>query len=209
MIDHKQTRPAFVFDFGGVLIDWDPRYLYLKLFDGDSQAVEDFLVEIDFFTWNQQQDAGRPFSAAVEELCARFPQHCELITAYDERYPESLHGAIEPTVDILRALKESGDELYALSNWPAEKFQLVQGDYPFFEWFDGIVISGEVKAAKPDRHIFEILLDVVARPAGECLFIDDSLVNIDTAQEMGFQTIHFRDSLDFKRELIQRELITD
>lgn len=209
MYTHPNNRPVFVFDFGGVLIDWDPRYLYRKLFNGNEKAVEKFLADIDFFTWNQQQDAGRPLSAGVTELCNRFPEYCSLIQAYDARYPESLGGAIEPTVDILRKLKENGDSLYALSNWPAEKFQLVRGRFPFFEWFDGILISGEVKLAKPDQRIFDLLIERINRPAEECLFIDDSQVNIDIAREIGFQTIHFIDAEQLKHDLSLRMLLPE
>jgi len=202
-------RPVFVFDFGGVLIDWNPRHLYRKLFDGDEQAVDNFLAEIDFFAWNQKQDAGRPLSEGVEELCMRFPNYCELIRAYDKRYPESLGGVIEATVDILWLLKGNGDRLYALSNWPAEKYHLVRHEFPFFEWFEGIIISGEVRLAKPDRRIFETLLEKIGRPAEDCLFIDDSGVNIDVASRMGFQTIHFKEPGQLESELVRRGLLPE
>jgi 2-haloacid dehalogenase len=207
MQTHTNNRPVFVFDFGGVLIDWNPRYLYRKLFNGEESAVENFLAEIDFFTWNQQQDAGRPVSAGVEELCRRFPQHCRMIQAYDTRYPESLGGAIEPTVDILRQLKKQGDTLYALSNWPAEKYQLVRDRFPFFEWFDDIIISGQVRLAKPDPRIFELLVKRIGRPPGECLFIDDSPINIEVTQSLGLMTIHFTSPERLQCELVGLGLI--
>jgi len=183
-------KPAIVFDFGGVLMDWDPRYLYRKLFDSEEQ-VESFLREIDFFEWNVKQDAGRPFDAAIAELCEQFPQYCELIAAYDQRYEESLSDPIHGTVEILRRLKEAGYPLYGLSNWPDGKFQGVRHKFPFLEWFDDIVISGAVKLAKPDPRIFELLLERIGRPAQECVFIDDSAKNIAVAKEMGFKAIQF------------------
>lgn len=194
-------KPVFVFDFGNVLIDWDPRYLYRKLFGSDLQAMENFLREVRFFEWNLEQDAGRPFKEAVAEMCDRFPQYCELIRAYDQRYEESLGGPIWPTVEILRELKDAGYPLYALSNWPAEKYHQVRHKFPFFDWFDDIVISGEVRLAKPDARIFELLLTRIGRPAGECLFIDDSPKNIAVAQSLGFQTIHFQSSEQLRQEL--------
>lgn len=199
--------PALIFDFGGVLLDWDPRYLYRKLFPGDEQTMERFLVEIDFYEWNLLQDAGRPFSAAVTEHCARHPQYCDLIRAYDERYPESLHGAIPGTVDILSRLWKAGFPLFGLSNWSAEKFHLVRSDFEFLSWFQGIVISGEVGIAKPDRRIFQALLEQVGRPAGECLLIDDSTANIAAAQALGFQTIHFYSPPQLAGELTRRGLL--
>jgi len=185
-------HPAIIFDFGGVLIDWDPRYLYGKLFNGDLRAAENFLKETHFFEWNLQQDAGRSFAEAVDEICDRFPQYCELLRAYDTRYEESISGPIWPTVEILGDLKAAGYPLYGLSNWPAEKWRLVSPKYEFFGWFDDIVISGEVGLAKPDPRIFQLTLERVGRPAGECLYIDDSAHNIEVADRLGFKTIHFR-----------------
>jgi 2-haloacid dehalogenase len=193
--------PAIVFDFGGVLMDWNPRYLYRKLFHNDEQAMERFLAEIGFFEWNHLQDAGRPFSEAVAELCARHPQHCDLIRAYDERYEESLGGPIAESVEILRRLRASEISLYGLTNWPAEKFRLVRARYDFFSWFDAIVVSGEVCAAKPDPRIFQVLLARVGRPAEECLLIDDSPGNIAVARSLGFQTIQFHSPAQLEQAL--------
>jgi 2-haloacid dehalogenase len=199
--------PAFIFDFGGVLLDWNPRHLYRKLFPGDEPAMERFLAEIGFSEWNVQQDAGRPFSVAVAELCARHPHYCDLIRAYDERFLEAVNGAIAGTVEILRCLWVTGFPLFGLSNWPAEKFRLVRPSYEFFDWFQGMVISGEVGIAKPDRRIFHLLLQQVARPAGECLLIDDSPANITAAQALGLQTIHFHSPAQLAAELSSRGLL--
>jgi 2-haloacid dehalogenase len=201
--------PAIIFDIGGVLLDWNPRYLYRKLFPNDEHGMEHFLAEIDFNGWNQQQDAGRPFSVAVAELCARYPQYCELIRAYDERFPESIQGAIHGTVDILRCLWMQGFPLFGLSNWPAEKFYLVRPTYEFLAWFQDIVISGEVGVAKPDPRIFQVLLEQVDRPAVECLLIDDSPTNVGAAQALGFQTVHFQSPAQLAAELARRGLMPD
>ncbi len=201
--DSHVQLPAIVFDFGNVLIEWDPRHLYRKLLS-DEQAVEKFLKEISFFEWNKAHDAGRPFDESVSDLCQQYPHYCDLIRAYDVRYEESIAGAIEPVVQILKALKEQGYPLYGLSNWPAGKFDLVRPKYPFFSWFDDIVISGEVRLAKPDPLIYAILLERVGRPAEECIFIDDSAVNIQTAQTLGFQTIHFYSPHQLIEELERR-----
>jgi 2-haloacid dehalogenase len=200
MPEEKNHKLAIIFDFGNVLVDWDPRYLYRKLL-GSDQAIEQFLGEVDFFAWNLQHDAGRPFDESIAELCARFPHYCELINAYDERYEESISGPIWPTVEVLRALKDAGYPLYALSNWPSGKFDLVRPKYEFFSWFDDIVVSGKVCLAKPDPRIFELLLERIGRPAQECLFIDDSPRNIAVAQQLGFQTILFRSAEQLKQEL--------
>lgn len=186
-----QLQPAIIFDFGKVLLDWDPRYLYRKLLP-DEAAVERFLSEIRFFEWNVAHDAGQPFEESIAGLCQQFPHYCDLISAYHTRYPESIAGANQPVVAILSALKQAGYPLYGLSNWPAGKFALVRPQYPFFDWFEDIVLSGEVFIVKPDPRIYQILLERIGRPASECIFIDDSLANVDGAQRVGIQTIHYR-----------------
>jgi 2-haloacid dehalogenase len=201
--------PAIIFDFGGVLLDWNPRYLYRKLFPNDEQGMEHFLTEIGFDEWNHLQDAGRPFSVAVHELCAHYPQYCDLIRAYDERFLESINGAIPGTVDILCRLWTEGCSLYGFSNWPAEKFYLVRPKHEFLGWFQDILISGEVGLAKPDPRIFHVLLERVDRPASECLLIDDSLANVGAAQALDFQTIHFQGPPQLAAELARRGLLPE
>lgn len=199
--------PAIVFDFGGVLMDWNPYYLYRKYLGDDPQATERFLKEVGFREWNVKHDQGLPISEGVTQLSARFPAYHELIRAYDVRYEETLSGPIQATVDILQMLKEAEYPLYGLSNWPAEKFGLVQQKYPFFSWFEDIVISGEVKMIKPDAEIFQYLLKKIGRSAGDCLFIDDSPANIAAASKLGFLTIHFQSPEKLKTELNQMGLL--
>jgi len=209
MNGRKNGKLAIVFDFGKVLVDWDPRYLYRKLFPDDDTAMERFLEEIDFMNWNLQQDAGRPFAEGVAELCGRFPGYCDLIQAYDERWEESLGGPIWPTVEVLSRLKEAGYPLYGLSNWSDEKFRLVCAQYPFFDWFDDILLSGTVRLVKPDERIFRLLLERIGRPAGECLLIDDSAPNVEAARALGFEVIHFQSAAQLEAELSRREILSD
>ena len=209
MSELKNRAPAIVFDFGGVLLDWNPRYLYRKLFDDDHEAVERFLTEIGFTEWNLKQDEGRPFAAAVAELSERFPQHADLIRAYDERWEESMGGEIEPTVEILHALKRAGHTLYGLSNWSAETFRRIRHKHAFLDLFEAIVLSGEVKVNKPDPRIYALLLDKVNRPAGECLFIDDSEANVSAAASLGFKTIRFESPEQLEGELRRLGLLRD
>lgn len=206
-ITSKIHSPAIIFDFGGVLVDWNPRYLYRKLMPGDEPGMERFLVETDFAGWNHRMDAGRPFSEGVADLCTRFPHYCRLIRAYDDRFLETLGGPIPGTVEILHRLYTTGLPLYGLSNWSAEKFRLVRQHYEFFNWLQDMVISGEVGMAKPDPRIFKAALAMVDRPAGECLFIDDMPANIETARSLGFQVIHFENPAQLERELVGRGLL--
>lgn len=198
---------AIIFDFGGVLIGWDPRNLYSRYFPGQPQAMEDFLKEINFMEWNAQQDRGRSFTEAVAIHMEQFPHRAHLISAYHENWKESLTGAIDGTVEILRTLKKKGYPLYGLSNWASETFAVVRHEYEFLGLFEDIVISGDVKLIKPEPEIFELCLQRIGRPASQCLLIDDSDANIRVAQKMGFDTVHFESPEHLKKELQIRQIL--
>lgn len=204
MTSHIQ---AIIFDFGGVLVGWDPRNLYRRFFPDQPQAMEDFLAEVNFMEWNALQDKGRPFAEGVAILSEQFPHHANLIRAYHENWIESITGRIEGTVEILRTLKQNGHPLYGLSNWSAETFPIVRDEFDFLQLFDGVILSGEVKLIKPEPAIFEACLQMVGRPAEVCLFIDDSLPNIVTARNLGFDTVHFESPEHLKSELQARQLL--
>jgi 2-haloacid dehalogenase len=190
-----------VFDLGGVLIDWNPRYLYRKLFDGDDAAMERFLAEVATPEWNGEQDAGRTWAEAVELLTRQHPEHAELIAAYAERWPETLGAAIQPTVDVLHDLRRAGVRLFALSNWSAETFPIARPRYPFLEWFEGIVISGEVRIAKPDARVYRHLLERYSLDPATTVFIDDNEANVDAAEELGMIAIRFEGAEELRRAL--------
>jgi 2-haloacid dehalogenase len=196
----NSTIKCIIFDFGNVLVQWDPYSLY-KRFLPSPAAVDSFLHEVNFTEWNAKQDAGRPFKEGVAELSAQFPQYAHLIQAYDTHWEESIVGVISGTVNILRDLKSKGWPLYLLSNFSAEKFPLMQKNYDFVKLFDDMIISGEVGLIKPDPAIFHLTLSRINHPAGECLFIDDSLPNIQTARAVGMQAIHFQNPDQLQVEL--------
>ena len=198
-------RPI-VFDFGGVLIDWNPFYLYRKVF-ADDQAIKQFLDEIDFHNWNLQLDAGRPFNIAVDELCKRYPQHCEPIRMYDQHWEETLSEPIWPTVEVLTRLHDQGHPLYGLSNWSREKFDLVRSRYSFFDLFAEIVLSGDVGWNKPDERIFDVLLRRAGYPASEMILVDDSMPNIQAAARLGFDALHFTGAEKLRADLSQRGIL--
>lgn len=191
---------AIIFDLGGVLIGWDPRLLYRKLFDDDA-SIDHFFHEIDFHAWNLEQDRGRTFEEGVAELTARFPHYAEYIRAYDERYPETLTGALEPTVQVLQKLRQAGYPLYALSNWSAEKYEYARTRFEFLNWFDLIVVSAHVQLVKPDPRIFELLLERTGRRAEECVFIDDNEANVRAANALDFQGIRFETAAQLTADL--------
>ncbi len=192
MTEGKPRITTVTFDLGGVLIDWDPRYLYRTLFD-DEAEMEAFLAEVTTPAWNAEQDAGRTWVEAVESLAAEHPERRPLIEAYHLRWPETLGDAIQGTVDILAELRGAGIRLLALSNWSAETFPVARERYPFLGWFEGIVISGEVKAAKPDERIFRVLIDRHGVEPAETLFVDDNEPNVAAAAALGFATVRFTD----------------
>ena len=181
---------TLIFDFGGVLIDWNPRYLYRRYFDS-AAAMEGFLNEIDFAGWNVHQDRGRPFSEGVRELSARFPHYKSLIQAYHEHWEESLGSPIEGTAEILRMVKGLGYPVYGLSNWSSETFPRAQAKFDFLHLLDDYMLSGDVSAVKPDPLIFQLALERFGRRAEECLFIDDSPANVEAASALGFACIRF------------------
>jgi 2-haloacid dehalogenase len=201
-------RPtAVVFDLGGVLIDWNPRYLYRQLFPGDEAAMERFLAEVTSQDWNLQQDAGRPWAEAVETLTREHPEQAELIAAYRDRWAETLGKAIEPTLEVLDELRRAGVRLFALSNWSAETFPIARPRYPFLEWFEGIVISGEVGITKPDARVYRHLLDRYRLDPATTVFIDDSEANVRAAERLGMIAIRFEDGPTLRRALADLGLL--
>jgi 2-haloacid dehalogenase len=196
---------AVIFDVGGVLIDWNPRHLYRKLFDGDTdEAMERFLAEVCTPEWNLRQDAGRPFAEAVAELAARFPEHADLIAAYDLRWEEMLRGAHAETVEIVRELRARGTPLYCLTNSSTEKFPLMQRRFDVFDLFDGIVVSGEIGMVKPDPAVYRYLIERFGLEAPSCLFIDDVEANVAAASSIGMQAVRYRSAPQLRHELQRR-----
>lgn len=189
-----------VFDFGGVLLDWNPRYLYKGYFRDDDE-MEHFLSDICNSEWNVQQDAGRPFAEAVRLLQAEHPEYSEAIRMYDEQWDKMLKCELPDSIDLLKELKSKGYGIYGLTNWSSEKIGVAFSRYDFFSLFDGIVVSGEEKVAKPDPKIFRILLDRYGLKAGECVFIDDNQPNVDAAESLGFNAIRFDNVTDVRAGL--------
>ena len=199
-------KKTIVFDLGGVLIDWNPRYLYRKLID-DEGDIDIFLTEICSSEWNVKQDAGRSLAEATAERVALFPEKQSLIEAFYDRWEEMLGGEISETVEILRELKANGEKLYALTNWSGETFPVARDRYKFLHWFEGTLVSGVEKLAKPDPAIFHLLLNRFELQAEHCLFIDDSKTNIEAASKIGFDTHHFTSADELRKYLSQGNLL--
>jgi len=191
-----------VFDLGGVLIDWNPRYLYRKLFDGDTEAMEEFLATVCTQSWNEQQDAGRSFADACTALKLVHPHKAPLIDSWFRRYDEMLAGPVSGTVDILAQLNSHKVPLYALSNWSVETFPAALKRFEFLQWFRGTMLSGEVKLLKPDSRIFKLFLETFAIDPASTVYIDDREPNVQAAKAFGMHGILFTDAAALRTELI-------
>ena len=202
------TIENVVFDLGGVLIDWNPRHVFRSMFD-DEESMERFLTEVCSSEWNARQDAGRPWAEAVQVLVAEHPDFEEHIRAYYDRWRDMLGGPIAETVDVLADLRRTSLRLFALSNWSSETFVVARAmpEYSFLDWFDGIVISGDVGIVKPDPAIFRHLLERYDLEPSRTLFIDDVAANIDTAKALGLRTVRFESGAALRAELRARGLL--
>ncbi len=192
---------SVVFDIGGVLIDWNPRYLFRKIFDNEEE-MEWFLANVCTPEWNVQQDAGKLFSVATAELQEKYPDYRDQIAHYYGRWEEMLNGEITGTVEIFRKLKSAGMPLYALSNWSHEAFPVAYSQFGFLSEFDGLVVSGYEKLIKPDHALYRVLMKRYGVIPEESVFIDDNLANTVAAGELGFYAIHFRSPEQLREELL-------
>jgi 2-haloacid dehalogenase len=198
---------TIIFDLGNVLIDWNPRYLYRKMFA--TEAEVDYLMNhITTLTWNEEQDAGRSLAEGTEWLVARHPEHEEAIRAYYGRWVETLGGAIEGSVAILHELKERREHrLLALTNWSAELFPIALERFEFLHWFDGRLVSGEEKIRKPDPRFFDLLRTRFDVDFLRAVFIDDNYRNVEAALAEGLDTIWFQHPQQLREELVDRSVL--
>ena len=203
----KPARDTVVFDLGGVLIDWDPRHLYRKLFAGDQVAMEQFLANVCTHEWNRCQDAGRSFAEGARLLKAEHPDKNELIDAYFARFDEMMPGPIAGSVEIVSDLRDRGTPLYGLTNFSAETYASTFERFEFLRWFRGILVSGEVGLIKPDPRIFELLIQQFAIDPRRTVYIDDVEANVVAARPFGIHAIHFTTAASLRAELVALGLL--
>lgn len=196
---------TIVFDFGGVLIDWNPRHLFRKVFSDESE-MEAFLREICTDEWNAEQDRGRRLAEGTSLLVKKYPAKAGLIKLYYDRWPEMLNGPITGTVDILASLK-TRYRVVGLTNWSNETFPIALRRYGFLQWFEGILVSGDEGMIKPDRAIFELLISRYKITPASTVFIDDNTSNTRTAAAMGFHAISFKHPGQLKEALLAMGVI--
>jgi 2-haloacid dehalogenase len=198
----KKTIKTIIFDLGGVLIDWNPEYLYLDIFEGDRVKMNAFFEHVCTMDWNENQDAGYPLAQATEDKIALFPEYETLIRIYYGRWEEMLGEAISGSVQVLKKLIDNPQfRVVALTNWSAETFPVALKRFDFLHWFEGIVVSGTERIRKPYSEIYQITLDRFNIAASEALFIDDNLRNIKGAEALGINVIHFSTPEELIKEL--------
>ena len=199
---------TIIFDLGGVLIDWDPLYVFHDQYFDPIEKRNYFFEKICTSDWNENQDAGYPITKATEERVALFPEWEKPIRDFYGRWIEMLGGAIQETVDIFRELKKNpGLKFYALTNWSAETFPIALERFDFLQWFDGRVVSGEEGMRKPFPEFYQLLLNRYNIKAEKALFIDDNLRNVKAAESIGIQSIHYENATDLKNQLVSFQLI--
>ncbi|WP_298533984.1 HAD family phosphatase [uncultured Algibacter sp.] len=193
---------TIIFDLGGVLIDWNPEYVFLDVFDGDRKKMQWFFDNICTHDWNENQDAGYPMAKATEERVALFPEYKKEIEMFYGRWVEMLGEAIDGTVDILKAFVDSENyKVVALTNWSAETFPIALDKFDFLHWFEGIIVSGEEKTRKPFDEIYNLTLKRFNIKAENAIFIDDNLRNIEAANNLGIHGIQFKSPKDLQEQL--------
>ena len=197
---------AVVFDLGGVLVDWNPRYLYRRIFD-DEAVMERFLALATPSAWNHRMDEGVPFAEAIAERKTRFPEWAVELDAYWARWPEMLGGAIDDTVRILEELGDRGVPLYALTNWSAETFPFARARYAFLDRFEDIVVSGIERVAKPSPALYRRLTERNRLDPAQLLFVDDKPENVRAARALGWAGVVFEDPPRLRRALVERGLL--
>ncbi len=198
---------TIIFDLGNVLIDWNPDYVFDKIFE-DKEKKKFFFENVCTMEWNEMQDEGRSIAEATNELVEKHPEWKEHIDAYYGKWIDMLGGPIEESVAIFKRLKDTGKyKFYALTNWSAELFPHALERYEFLHWFDGRVVSGEEKMRKPYPQFYKVLLDRYNVMPEDALFIDDNFRNIQAAEAMGIKSIHFQSPEQFKNELQKLDMI--
>ena len=192
-----------IFDFGGVLVDWNPHYLYDSYF-GSREKADWFLTHICNSAWNVQMDGGKPFAEGIAELVARHPEWEKEIRMYRSEWLKMMGEQIPGMQALVADLKARGYHVYGLTNWAADTFALVRDKYPVFDLLDGIVVSGEEKVAKPDPQIFRILMQRYHINPSDAVFIDDNMPNIEAAKQVGLQAIQFLSAEQLHEDMRKR-----
>lgn len=199
---------TIIFDLGGVLIDWNPRYVFDDNYFDSEEKRQFFFNSVCTSDWNEEQDAGRSIVEATQLLVKQFPDWEKPIRDYYGRWTDMLNGPIHETVELFRELKEKeGYKIYALTNWQEGLFDIALVRYNFLHWFDGRVVSGEERTRKPFPDFYQVLLNRYQVNPSEAIFIDDNLRNVKAAEELGINSVHFQSAAQLRKHLEQLNLL--
>ena len=200
---------TIIFDLGGVLVDWNPAYVFHEQYFESPEKREYFFSQVCTSEWNEEQDAGRSIVEATQELVNKFPEWESSIRDYYGKWTDMLRGPIPGTVDIFRRIKESGRfKTYALTNWQANLFDIALVRYDFLHWFDGRVVSGEEKTRKPFPEFYQRLLDRYRVNPETAVFIDDNLRNVEAADKIGLVSLQFTSPPQLEKDLREMNILT-
>lgn len=197
---------ALLWDFGNVIVRWNPRTLYEKLIP-DPVERDGFLTQVCTLAWHAPTDCGVTFADNCAQLAARHPEHEALIWAWHHRWDEMFSGPIAETEAAIEALHARGVPQYGLSNISHETLQATLAMSPAFARLSGYVASGLEGVMKPDPAIYRLCCDRFGLAPGDFLFVDDSARNIAAAEALGFDTQHFTDPADLAPALERRGLL--
>lgn len=198
----KNKIDTIIFDLGGVLVDWNPKYVYRKIFNYDEKKVNWFLNTVCTSDWNIEQDGGRTIAEAVQLKIAEFPQYEDWIRLFYSEWQHMFSGAITDNVALFKKLKSSGNyKIYALTNWSAETWPKALELFPFYNDFDGVVVSGQEKTRKPFFDIYKILLNRYDIIPENAIFIDDNKENITAANKFKLNGIHYKNHSQLMNDL--------
>ena len=193
-----------IFDYGNVLVDWNPAYLFLPVFDGDEEKCRFFTDNVCNREWFTRMDRGESMDTCVAELQKVYPQYADAVAMFRDRWFEMCNGEIPGMLEIIQDLKAKGVGVYGLTNWPAETFPEARRRFKTLASIDKYVVPSSVKLAKPEPEIFQLLLSKYNLKADECVFIDDRKDNVNTAIRLGMSGIVYPGSAEELTPLLNR-----
>lgn len=178
-----------IFDYGNVLVDWNPAYLFLPVFNGDEEKCRYFTDYICNREWFTRMDRGEDMDVCVAELQAQHPDYADAIALFRDRWFDMCHGDIPGMLEIIQDLKQKGYGVFGLTNWPAATFAEARRRFLTLASIENYVVSSSVHLAKPEPAIYQLLLFKYNLKAEECVFIDDRKDNVNAAISLGMNGI--------------------
>ena len=191
-----------IFDFGNVLVRWEPKKVFLPYFNNDEKEYVFFWEHICDADFRNRIDAGEKQEGVIKEYQAKFPKYADRIAMYCSHWEESLPGEMPGMYDLVAQLKgDPSNHIYGLTNWSMETFPIARQRFKVLQLIDDYVVSGAEGFVKPDHRLFQILLDRFGLRAEECVFVDDNAANVASACKTGFNGIVFEGADNLRKKL--------